>query len=106
MTDRTTVLLTVRQVAERLVLDPKTVYELVWSRSWSPRGSAQPAAPSACPKLSSPATSNATSRPLSLPGDTSRSGQNGRRVARGVSAADGGGGRGRSSAVAMSPRSP
>lgn len=32
MTDRTTVLLTVRQVAERLVLDPKTVYELVWSR--------------------------------------------------------------------------
>lgn len=31
MTDQTTMLLTVRQVAERLVLDPKTVYELVWS---------------------------------------------------------------------------
>jgi len=31
MTDYGTVLLTVRNVAERLVLDPKTVYELVWS---------------------------------------------------------------------------
>jgi len=31
MPEPATVLLTVRQVAERLVLDPKTVYELVWS---------------------------------------------------------------------------
>ncbi len=31
MKDQRTVLLTVRHVAERLVLDPKTVYELVWS---------------------------------------------------------------------------
>jgi len=31
MTEQATTLLTVRQVAQRLVLDPKTVYELVWS---------------------------------------------------------------------------
>ncbi|MBS3941514.1 MAG: helix-turn-helix domain-containing protein [Actinobacteria bacterium] len=31
MTEQATTLLTVRQVAQRLALDPKTVYEMIWS---------------------------------------------------------------------------
>ena len=59
MTDYGTVLLTVRNVAERLVLDPKTVYERVGSGELASTRVARPAARSASPKLSSPATSTA-----------------------------------------------